>query len=86
MRDRVPSSTAGVRAAQLTRQVVRRFIDICGKPMSELDCFHVEKFSHGGISSGYISPEFWRDGGLDLLLKRHPPHRSTVRTQRKLCA
>ena len=31
----------------------------------------VERYSHGGMSSGYVSPEFWREQILPLLLERY---------------
>lgn len=31
----------------------------------------VERFAHGGMSSGHVCPEFWRDTAFPLLLKRY---------------
>lgn len=39
------------------------FLELCGKPTSTEDWFHIEKYSHGGMSSGYVEPSCWRDGG-----------------------
>ena len=30
----------------------------------------VERYSHGGMSSGYISGEFWRERGFPLIVER----------------
>ena len=38
--------------------------------VSTPEIFYVERFSHGGMSSGLISPEFWRDEAIPLLLAR----------------
>jgi hypothetical protein len=34
------------------------------------DNFFVERYSHGGMSSGHICPAFWREQALPLLLSR----------------
>ena len=41
-----------------------------GKPIATPDDFHVEAFSHGGMSSGVICPAFWREQALPLLKDR----------------
>ncbi|MGJ8655805.1 MAG: hypothetical protein ACSHX6_05080 [Akkermansiaceae bacterium] len=41
-----------------------------GYPITHLDVFNVERFSHGGMSSGAISPEFWIQKAIPLLLER----------------
>ncbi|REK76711.1 hypothetical protein [Paenibacillus paeoniae] len=32
--------------------------------------FLVQKYAHGGMSSGYISPKFWMETALPLLVER----------------
>ena len=42
-----------------------------GQPISSSDrSIFVPKFSHGGMSSGHVSPAFWRDTALPLLRER----------------
>ena len=41
-----------------------------GYPLAHSEHFYIEKYSHGGMSSGKISPEFWRDVGIPMLIKR----------------
>jgi len=31
----------------------------------------VERFAHGGMSSGYVSLEFWREEAFPLLMRRY---------------
>jgi len=38
---------------------------------SEQDSFFVEKFSHGGMSSGHIAPQFWREQVIPLIQIRY---------------
>lgn len=56
--------------AELEKELLSSFLSITGKPISVTDHFFVEKFAHGGMSSGHISPQFWRDKALPLLLSR----------------
>ena len=58
------------------------FTKLTGFPMSHPDPIFVERYSHGGMSSGHVSPEFWRETALPLLLKRyfkcHADQRRTI--------
>lgn len=42
-----------------------------GHPISHRKCFGVERFRSRGMSSGLISPEFWVNRGIPLLVSRH---------------
>ncbi len=46
------------------------FEQLVGAPLSTQDFVFVERFSHGGMSSGMVDPAFWREQGLPLLLGR----------------
>lgn len=39
--------------------------------INEREWFYVEKYAHGGMSSGHIEPRGWREGGkiLDYILQ-----------------
>jgi hypothetical protein len=47
------------------------FEQLTGYPVSHQDFIYVERYSHGGMSSGHVSPEFWRDTAIPLLRKRY---------------
>lgn len=47
------------------------FAMLTGHPISEAEAFFIERYGHGGMSSGYISPEFWRERAMPLLLSRY---------------
>lgn len=34
------------------------------------EMFYVERYSHGGMSSGHIDPEFWRNRAFPLIIER----------------
>jgi hypothetical protein len=46
------------------------FQTLTGRAFKTEEIIHVEKYSHGGMSSGMISPEFWRDTALPKLTER----------------
>lgn len=60
-----------VDADELEVQIEEAFLDLSGRPMSGSECFFVEKYAHGGMSSGMVSPEFWRDRVVPLLKERY---------------
>jgi hypothetical protein len=47
------------------------FAMLTGHPISRPESFFVKRYSHGGMSSGQVCPEFWRDLAVPLLLSRH---------------
>ena len=42
-----------------------------GHPVSHQNHFSIERFRNHGMSSGGISPEFWVESGIPLLVSRH---------------
>ena len=55
----------------LEKQVLQAFLELTGQPISTQKHFRVAQFAHGGLSSGGISPGFWRNRALPLLKKRY---------------
>ena len=56
--------------SHLIELIEREFRNLTGYPISTLNDFNIEKFDHGGMSGGMISPKFWRDQVVPMLLKR----------------
>jgi hypothetical protein len=52
------------------------FEELTGFPLSHADPIYVEKYSHGGMSSGYVQPKFWRETAMPLLQGRLLAQRS----------
>jgi hypothetical protein len=50
----------------LETEVQRLFEAFTGHSIHERDWFHVEKYAHGGMSSGHIEPSCWREEGKIL--------------------
>jgi len=62
----IPSSVS-----DLEKEIERAFLLFTGKTLSHRENFFVEKYAHGGMSSGGISPEFWRNQAIPLLIERY---------------
>jgi len=57
-----------------TEEELRELIEgayqkLTGKPITQDEHFFMERHSHGGMSSGLISPEFWKERGIPLILE-----------------
>ena len=61
---------------QLVALIKRTFETLTGAPWSTEDPFYLEKYAHGGMSSGYVSPAFWHETALPLLLEHFAAARS----------
>ncbi len=58
-------------AAELRALLETAFETLTGYPLStDEKFFFIERFSHGGMSSGLVAPAFWRDKALPLLCGR----------------
>jgi molybdenum cofactor cytidylyltransferase len=62
----LPASTAS-----LVALLEASFAEITGHSMDAEQPFRIESLAHGGMSSGGISPDFWRRIALPLLLERY---------------
>ena len=58
-------------ADELVALIERMFEELTGFPLTHQDFFRIEKYTHGGMSSGMISPEFWRETAIPLLRRRY---------------
>ena len=62
----LPLSADGV-----VEQVCRRFEEMTGVPLTYDARPYVERYAHGGMSSGYVSGLFWIGRGLARLLRNY---------------
>lgn len=46
------------------------FLALTGYTIEHTEDFFVERYAHGGMSSGGVSPEFWREKAIPLLRRR----------------
>jgi hypothetical protein len=56
---------------QLTVLLEKIYQQLTGTSLANRDPVFVEKFSHGGMSSGYVSPQFWVEQAIPLLRTRY---------------
>lgn len=71
MREHFAKTPLPAQVTELERQVTQAFLELTGRPLSTPEPFHMDELAHGGMSSGFVSPEFWREQGLPLLRGRH---------------
>lgn len=50
--------------------VSKRFNELTGFSMAGEDDFYLEKYAHGGMSSGDVCREFWNSSGIDTILNK----------------
>lgn len=47
------------------------FYSLTAHTINSSKSFIVERYARNGMSSGHISPEFWREKGINILLSRY---------------
>lgn len=57
--------------AELKALLEATYEQLVGVPVSRTEPIFIERYSHGGMSSGYIFPEFWSKKGIPLLCARY---------------
>lgn len=58
-------------AKQLEQLLIQTFETLIGQPITAETFIAIERFPRGGMSGGLVSPEFWRETAVPLLLKRY---------------
>jgi hypothetical protein len=56
---------------QLTVLLEQTYQQLTGAALTNQDPIFVERYSHGGMSSGYVSPQFWAEKAIPLLRARY---------------
>ncbi|MCF8465257.1 MAG: hypothetical protein K9G41_10470 [Flavobacteriales bacterium] len=70
MQRSMQSGTAPQTVEELEQLLHQRFFELTGSRAEGEGSIHVEKFEHGGMSSGHVSIEFWLQTAFPLLLQR----------------
>lgn len=70
MREYFRSLPVDVMYEGLQETIEKAFIELTGHDMAGEESFFIERFSHGGMSSGHIDPESWRTTIVDVLASR----------------
>jgi hypothetical protein len=70
MRDHLSKTPLPETVDALRDELEKAFLLLSGRAISTADDFRVERFAHGGMSSGFICAAFWRERALPLLTER----------------
>jgi len=55
---------------ELETILYKLYEELTGSTIKNKENFYVEKFATGGMSSGFICPEFWFKKGFPLIIER----------------
>jgi len=58
-------------AEKLITLIQSAFEQLTDHSMAEQDIFYVERFNHGGMSGGFVSPEFWQNKAIPLIREQY---------------
>jgi hypothetical protein len=56
---------------ELAALLEQTYAQLTGAPLSNREPVYVERYSHGGMSSGYVSPQFWAETAIPMLIEKH---------------
>ena len=56
---------------QFSALITKMFQQLTGTSLAQHEPVFIQKYSHGGMSSGYISPQFWAEQMIPFLLRRY---------------
>ncbi len=71
MKDRLKETDMPETPDELKTILEKEYEKSTGYPISHKKSFGVERFRSHGMSSGGVSPEFWVNSGMPLLVSRH---------------
>jgi hypothetical protein len=57
--------------AQFLTLFTQTYENLTGKPLSHMEPIYVERYAHGGMSSGRVCPKFWNGRGLEFLKEKY---------------
>ena len=55
---------------ELESAIIAGYEKLTGHPFSKTEHFKIDRYPQSGMSGGGISPQFWQETGLPLLLSR----------------
>jgi molybdenum cofactor cytidylyltransferase len=74
MQERLRDTSMPESAESLACIVRALFEELTGAALTAPEPFFVPKYSHGGMSSGYVDPRWWREKAIPLLTVRLQDH------------
>jgi len=76
MREHFGETLVLASADELGKLIETAFESITSHSVNETDYFFVERFGHGGMSSGLLSPPWWKDKIIPLMCERYAKHQN----------
>ncbi len=64
-------------SADLERVLHSAFLDLTERTLETLDPIFVQRYDQGGMSSGMVCPEFWRNTAIPLIVSRYDDAKET---------
>ncbi len=71
MKDQLEVVEMPASAKDLQKLIKSTYQEVTGHSIHDNKPFVVSRFKHGGMSSGAISPEYWLNKAIPLLIGRH---------------
>ncbi len=71
LRERLGDLSLPESASALREILEDSFQTLTGQSLGNPETVRIPRFSHGGMSSGCVSPPFWTDTAIPLLLARY---------------
>ncbi|GAK56153.1 hypothetical protein U27_03115 [Candidatus Vecturithrix granuli] len=71
LKERLSETNMPENPEKLQRIIEEEYEKATGYPLSHQEPFFIERFQHGGMSSGGISPEFWVSTAIPMLIHRY---------------
>jgi len=71
MKATVSSHTVPSTSAELERILATVFEKLTERSLDNPDPIFISRYDQGGMSSGMVCPEFWRNTAVPLILSRH---------------
>jgi hypothetical protein len=71
LKERLAETDMPATPNELREIIEQAYKDATGHSVSHDETIIIERFKHGGMSSGGVSPKFWNERGIPLLLTRH---------------
>jgi hypothetical protein len=60
--------------AELLTTLHHLFQQLTGAPITSTEYIFVERYNKGGMSSGLVSPQFWRETAVSHILQTYKTH------------